>query len=51
VGVSLEWLEVGQLAERVAVLFGGQVAQVGRVAEVEARPAGEAVAALIAAAS
>jgi tungstate transport system ATP-binding protein len=49
--VTHDWREVRHLAERVAVLFGGQVAQVGRVADVEARPAGEAVAALIAAAS
>jgi tungstate transport system ATP-binding protein len=49
--VTHDWREVRHLAERVAVLFGGQVAQMGRVAEVEAHPAGEAVAALIAAAS
>ena len=49
--VTHDWREVRHLAERVAVLFGGQVAQMGRVAAVEARPASEAVAALIAAAS
>jgi tungstate transport system ATP-binding protein len=49
--VTHDWREVRHLAERVAVLFGGQVAQVGRVAAVEAHPASAAVAALIAAAS
>src|SRR5689334_19416786 len=49
--VTHDWREVRHLAERVAVLFDGQVAQMGRVAEVEGHPANAMVAALIAAAS
>ena len=49
--VTHDWREVRRLAERVVVLFGGQVLQVGAVATVEQHPATPEVAALLAAAS
>lgn len=48
--VTHDWREVRRLAERVAVLFGGQLVQLGPVAEVERQPASAQVAALLAAA-
>ncbi len=48
--VTHDWREVRQLAERVVVLFGGQVVQVGAVHEIEQHPATPQVAALLAAA-
>lgn len=48
--VTHDWREVRRLAERVVVLFSGQVVQVGFVNEVEQHPATWEVAALLAAA-
>jgi len=48
--VTHDWREVRRLAERVVVLFAGQVVQMGPVATVEQHPATADVAALLAAA-
>ncbi len=49
--VTHDWREVRRLAGRVVALFEGRPAQIGLVADVEARPASPMVAGLIAAAS